>query len=223
LSNEKGVRNLGRLSAKRTSEALPLFTDPGASSARLASSSPQAFPDVAAAAPGALAPGEEYAAAGVRSGEESKDAQQVRCVVAALPDDSVPHDCSVEPQADDHSVPVVLPDDYSAPVDSAAHDSVPDDCSVASQADDRSVPAALPDDYSAPADSAAHDSVPDDCSVASQADDHSAQAALPDDYLAPADSAAHDSAPAGCSAEADSVRADCSAALQADDCSAPAD
>ena len=130
--------------------------------------------------PGALALEAEYAAADVRLAEESKDVPLGLVVAEA-----------------------VLPDDYSAPVGSAADDSVAADCWAALKVDDRSAPAAPPDDCSAPVDSAVDDSVAADCSVALKADDRSAPAVRPDDCSAPVDSAAAD-----CSERAESVAGD---------------
>jgi hypothetical protein len=165
------------------------------------------FPAEAAYAAAAEADGfpaeAAYAAAAVRSAEESTDARQVGCGLAALrvdysaqvdsaADDWVEADSSVAPSADDRSAPAAPPDGYLVPVDSAADDSVEADSSVAPSADDRSAPEVLPVGYSAQVDSAADDSVEVGCSVV-PTDDHSELAALPDDcsaqadYLEPAD------------------------------------
>jgi hypothetical protein len=121
------------------------LSNPEVSSARLAASFPQAFVDAAAAVQdGPVLAAESVAAA--HSVAESKDAQAVRCVAAAPPDDYSAwiDSAAVDSAAAGYSAVVGLPAAGLLAAGSAAVD-----YSVAPTADDPSAPAAPPDDYSA--------------------------------------------------------------------------
>ena len=108
---QKGVReNLGRpdISQAQSVKRCRPLTEPGVSRPACAALPAASFPRAFAGA---------AAAAAIAFLQESADEQQACCVAAAPSADSVPDDYSVVQRADDHSVPVALPDDYSASVD----------------------------------------------------------------------------------------------------------